>query len=160
MVRLGDRFPEGGKAEHVTRQLVPGQVLYLFCQFTHPPKEKYLVLVSVEPGPLLFVVNSRVSPFIADRPDLSKCQVMLAASDYAFLDHDSFIDCSRAISLPEDEITSQLIADLGRMRGTLSPTTRQQITRVVQAAQTISPAHKRAIELALAPGDVAVSGQD
>jgi hypothetical protein len=45
MDRLGDVFPEHEKQAHLDRQLTAGRVLYLFCEFTDPPKEKYLVLV-------------------------------------------------------------------------------------------------------------------
>lgn len=40
-----------------------------------------------------FLVNTSVHPFIQNRPDLLTCQVKIKASDYNFLDHDSFIDC-------------------------------------------------------------------
>ncbi len=150
MPKLGDSFAETDRLEHVRRQLTPGAILYLFCEFTDPSKEKYLVLVSMEPRPLFFVANSNVSKFIADRPELLKCQVRLNASQYPFLRYDSFVDCSQVIdSLDKDEIVKQLIAELGRIKGTLSETTKQQITGAAQEAKTISSTHKEAIKRAL-----------
>ncbi len=64
MGKLGDHFPPEQKQGYIDRHLVAGQVLYLFCHFTEPPKEKYLVLVCAGTEPLLFVVNSSVPPFV------------------------------------------------------------------------------------------------
>lgn len=105
---LGDFFPEGDKENYVNRHLKPGQVVYLFSHFTNPPKEKYLVIAYYGTNPLLFTINSKIHPYIASRPDLSKCQVSLRAMDYDFLDHDSYINCSKVVdSFSEDEIRRQ-----------------------------------------------------
>ena len=81
MGRLGDRFPERARREYVESHLDPGEVLYLFCPFTSPPKDKYLVLACAKPRPLLFMVNSTIHPFIASRPALRRCQVALSATE-------------------------------------------------------------------------------
>jgi len=94
---LGDLFPEHERQKYIGRHLEPGQVLFLFCKFTNPQKEKYLVVACTGKRPLLFVINSRIHPFIEKQPVLLKCQVKLSASDYDFLDHDSFVDCSKVI---------------------------------------------------------------
>jgi hypothetical protein len=146
MGRLGNLFSEADKHDYVDRHLRPGQVLYLFCQFTNPPKEKYVVLTCVGPTPLLLVINSRISPFIEHRPELLRCQVRLSASDYDFLDHDSFADCSKVIdSLDETNIRGQVLADLGRAVGELTQATKREIIKAVQDAKTISNHHKKLI---------------
>ena len=50
----------------------------------------------------------------------------------------------------EDDILAQLTSDPSRARGMVSATAREEMLRAVQAALTISPSHKEAIELALA----------
>ncbi|MBM3471639.1 MAG: hypothetical protein FJX75_00020 [Armatimonadetes bacterium] len=118
MGRLGDHFAPEDRREHVRRQLVPGQVLYLDCDFTTPPKPKYAVVVCTDPEPLLFLVNSRINPFIQRHPDLLAGQVPLKAADYPFLRHDSFLDCSEVKRFADPgEIAGQLLADLSRIRG-------------------------------------------
>ena len=97
MGKLGDFFPDEEKSQYADRQLKPGQVVFIFSGFTNPPKEKYLVIGHLGEKPLLFVINSSVHPYIQSRPDMLKCQVLLAASDYGFLDHDSYVDCSQVI---------------------------------------------------------------
>ena len=145
---LGDRFPDRQIQSYVGRCLNPGRVLYLFCGFTTPPKDKYLVLLCprVTPRPLLFFINSRIRPYIQRHPDLLNCQVLLEASHYSFLSHDSFIDCSKVIDRFDcSAIRSQLVNDIGRIKGELDRDTKREIIQVVQLARTISPHHKRLI---------------
>jgi len=149
MGKLGDRFPAEQRQAYINRHLVPGQVLYLFCGFTRPPKEKYLVLVCAGAEPLLFVVNSSVHPFIASRPELRRCQVNLSASEHPFLDHDSVINCAEVIrAADQPDMLDQLARDIGRIKGMLSEGTQKQVLAAVRKARTISAADRRAIEAA------------
>ena len=146
MGRLGNSFPKTEKNEYVNRQLKGGQVLYLFCGFTNPRKEKYLVLACPGSKPLLFIINSRIHPFVAKHPHLLKCQVKLEASDYRFLHHDSFVDCSKVIDFFHDsQIRGQILDDISRVKGELSTNSKRKIIQAVQSAKTVSPKHKRKI---------------
>jgi len=42
MPSLGNFFPQLDKEEYINKRFKPGQVLYLFSQFTRPPKENIL----------------------------------------------------------------------------------------------------------------------
>jgi hypothetical protein len=146
MGRLGDFFPKHKKQEYIDRQLKPGQVLYLQCEFINPQKDKYLVLACPGTRPLLFIINSKIPPFIEKHPDLHKCQVKLCASDYSFLDHDSFVDCAKVIDyFDESEIRQQVLDDVGRIKGELNTATRKAIIKAVHNAKSITPRHKRLI---------------
>lgn len=147
MGRLGDFFPKRKKQEYIDRQLKPGQVLYLHCEFvTKSHQDKYLVLACSGTRPLLFIINSKIPPFIEKHPDLHRCQVKLFASDYSFLDHDSFVNCAEVISyFDESEIRQQVIEDVGRIKGELNTVTRKAIIKAVQNARSIAPRHKRLI---------------
>ncbi len=150
MVRLGDAFPDDDKQDFITRQLVPGQVLYLFCDFTRPPKEKYALVAAVEPTPLLFLINSTIAAFIRSSAESVACQVALSAVDYDFLSHDSFIDCSQVFDcMTRIEIMGQLGNDVSRVKGTLTQSASKAVLSAVAMARTISGAHKRAIQQAL-----------
>lgn len=154
MGRLGDRFPPDARLAHVKRQLTPGRVLYVLCDFTTPRKYKYLVLMcpDAQPHPLLFVVNSRISDYLRKRPHLLACQVAIRAADYDWLRHDSYIDCSKVIEdLDLATITSRMVDDMNGIKGELDADTCSRIVAVVQAARTVSKNHKRAIVEALAP---------
>lgn len=150
MGRLGDQFPESSRREYADREVAPGHVVYLFCDFTRPPKEKYLVVVAVHPRPLLFVINSRVPDFVASRPHLASCQVPIRASDHPFLAHDSFINCAEVIDCIDFEaVMAQVVADTRRIKGALTAATIQCVVTAVQGAKTISPKHKAEIVAAL-----------
>ena len=118
MGNFGDFFSKKDKNKYIDRHLKDGQVLYLFCKFKNLSKEKYLVLISPGSNPLLFIINSKIHPFIAEHPHLSKCQVMLKALDYPFLDHDSYINCSEVIEwFDNSQIRKQILGDISRIRG-------------------------------------------
>lgn len=152
MSKLRDHFPRRMSREYAGRCLTSGQVLYLYSDFTNPPKEKYLILAHQGMRPLLFVINSRIGPYIASRPDLLECQIQLNASDYGFLDHDSFASCGEVIDcFTESEIKNQIVADFCRIKGELTSTTKQEIICVVQNARTINTRHKRLIVASLSP---------
>lgn len=70
-----------------------GAVLYMHCEFTTPPKNKYLVVACCEPELLVLVINSEIHPFIAKREELVDCQVDVPQADHTFLQHDSYINC-------------------------------------------------------------------
>ena len=145
----GDIFPETDRCRYVEERFVPGAVLYLWCEFTEPAKEKYVVIACAEPL-LLFVVNSCMSFLTENRPYLRKCQIGVNACDYKFLQHNSFIDCSEVIASVElDELTDQLVDQTSRIKGILERSTIEQIIDAVRNAETISNAHKAAIEQAL-----------
>ena len=105
MGAFGDFFPEKERADLAEQHLTPGEVLYLFCDFTTPPKEKYFIVASHTGRPLLFIINSEIHPYVAKRPHLNQCQVQLSVQEYDFLDHDSFANCSKVI----DDFTNCLL---------------------------------------------------
>lgn len=147
---LGNFFPQDEREDYVNRHLNPGQVVYLFSRFTNPHKEKYFVIAYYGRRPLLFAINSRIHPYIANRSDLSRCQVRLGAADYDFLNHDSYINCSEVIDFfDEDEIKQQILGELSRIKGELTQTAKREIVQAVKRARMISKWHKELIIQAL-----------
>jgi hypothetical protein len=74
------------------------------CRYTHPPKDKFVVIVCRDIEYMGFIVNSKIHPFILKRPHLLKCQVTLTNSDYGFLFHDSYLDCGRIYAFKDAEL--------------------------------------------------------
>ncbi len=153
MRKLGDHFPPEDKRAWIKQQLQAGSVFYLSCEFTHPPKDKYIVLVcpvATLPRPLLFVINSDIHPLLYRNPHTRSCQLQLNAADYDFLDHDSYVDCTNVIdSINEDAIIDQLATNVGRLKGTPNANSMSEMAEIVQRAKTIIPRHKLAIGEAL-----------
>jgi hypothetical protein len=71
----------------------PGYVYYLFCDNTKPPKNKYLVLLSLDPI-LWFFINSENCSLVQHDKSLLDRQIPLIRIPYhTFLDYDSYINC-------------------------------------------------------------------
>ena len=107
------------------------------CPHTSPVKDKFVVIVCFDGEPLGFLINSAISNFIKKRPVLLNCQIPIKSSDYWFLDHDSYIDCSRIY--PFDE----LLLDSGR--GTISENIQQQIKQAVILSPLIEKHYQKLI---------------
>ena len=150
MRTLGDHFPLEDRQEHIRSELNPGKILYLDAAFTDPPKPKYVVLACVQPKPVLLLINSRVNPNVERDPSRAGRHLRLSASDYAFLSHDSFLDCSKEYGLASDlEMTGQLVADLGRIKGDLTQADKLRVVEIIKTSPTIPPRIIKAIEMAL-----------
>ena len=153
MGTLGQHFPDEQKAQHVARNMLPGQILYLLCKFPEGPREKYLVLACTGQEPILFIVNSKPNEFILRTPELRACQVPLRRSDHAFLDHDSHINCAKPADIFDsvDEIEDQLRKDVTRIRGEITQATKADIVQAAMNSRLLTPDQKNAIAAALSP---------
>jgi hypothetical protein len=113
-----------------------------------------LLLLCADPDPWFFVVNSAIPEFCRDKPHLLDVQVKLSADDHPFLDHDSFIDCSKIItSITPDTVQGQVLSDVGRLKGRLSQSARDEVTRAVQDSKVLSNREKNRIVNALTHPD-------
>jgi hypothetical protein len=139
-------FPSEERKESFSRQFRPGLILRLFCSFTSPPKEKRLLVVSISPEPLVFVINSEINEYKRRRSDLLKQQVCLRQSDYAFLDHNSYVDCSRVRDdFTLSEIEAIVANDPRRILGNIDSATAVEIVETVNDSVTLEPRHKNRV---------------
>ncbi len=150
MSRLGDHFPLGDREDDVGRELRPGMVLYLDAAFTNPPKPKYVLLACLDPRPVVLVINSQVNPNVESDPARAGRHVKLSAADYAFLQHDSYLDCSKGYSIDCDtDVSGQLVCDLSRIKGELCCADRQSVVTTIRTSATIPMRIRKAIEAAV-----------
>ena len=150
MTSVGDWLTRDAQEEYVDSRLGSGRVLRLQCEFTNLPKIKFLVLVCWNEEPLLLVINSEVSRYYQKHSLLHSCQVLLQASEYHFLNHDSYVDCTKVVAgQVMREIRRLCLDDIGSIKGELNPDTKEKIRRAVRRAVGISEYHKKAIESAL-----------
>lgn len=113
-----------------------GAILHLYCSFTRPPKDKFLVVVCLDPKPLLVFINSKINAFVQSNPSLAQCQVLIDAENHAFLDYDSYIDCSDVCSFPYDHLEEQVETQL---KGAVSNDVLSEIGATIQKSPLISP---------------------
>ena len=120
--------------------IVPGRVLRLFCSFTVPPKEKYVVIVATTPFCLGFLFNSSPTELQKSKKHLLDELISISARDgYAFLTNPepSILDCTYAADLDFDETVAQLTQDSSRVLSLITDATRERIVEVVKESMTV-----------------------
>ncbi|WP_345996158.1 hypothetical protein [Sodalis praecaptivus] len=148
---MGDMFPRDFvKAFVKNRELSPGDVLYLHCPFTTPPKEKYLLVACCSPL-LVLIINSEVNSFIEARKELMRCQVELAQCEHEFLEWDSFVNCVEAHSaFSLEEIKEKVVANYCRIvRGRVVNYCMHEVYLAVKLSPTMQRRQKKQILEAL-----------
>ena len=120
--------------------VVPGRILRLFCSFTNPPKEKFVVVVATDPFCLGFLINSNPTSLQKTKKHLSDELISVIAQDgYAFLTNPqpSVLDCTFAADLDLDETVAQLTQDPTRVLSFITEATRKRIIEVVKESMTL-----------------------
>jgi hypothetical protein len=120
--------------------VVPGRVLRLFCTFTDPPKEKYVVIVATQPFCLGFLINSSPTELQRSKKHLRDELVSLSRADgYDFLTNPqpSVLDCTLAADFAFDEVVAQLTQDSSRVLRIITDETRANIVKVVKESMTL-----------------------
>jgi len=69
-----------------------GAVIHKHCPFTTPPKNKFLVVASIQPRLLVLLINSQINEFYF-KSGLDQFHVPVPAADHTFLNHNSFTNC-------------------------------------------------------------------
>lgn len=70
-----------------------GDILFLRCGHCIPPKNKYFVVVSIEPSPILLFVNSKLNDYVKNNPSLYPYHTSIKQSEHTFLKYDSWVNC-------------------------------------------------------------------
>jgi hypothetical protein len=152
-MRFGDAIPSAEKLKYVRQSLVPGRILHLHCNFTHPPKNKFVVLVSVKSSLRVFVINSGITEWLQARPDLRDRQITIRQQDHNYLRHDSFLNCTETIQqISIKEMEDQLIQDLCNIKDMVTAQEREAIRFAITGCRTLSKRDIDAILGELPPG--------
>lgn len=120
--------------------IVPGRVLRLFCAFTDPPKEKFVVVVAINPCCLGFLINSSATELQKSKKHLSDELISVSKADgYDFLTNPqpSILDCTFAADFDLDEMVAQLTQDPSWVHGLITDATRNRIIEVVKESMTL-----------------------
>lgn len=144
---LGDFLSEEEKWKFFTEQFQPGRILYLHCDFTTPPKPKYLLTCCIEPRPHFFIINSGINEFKRLRHNLRNLQVRIECVSHPCLSDDSYIDCSTLIdgeNIPDLE--EQVMADIGRLKDPLDQDTKTAVLLATLMATTLSAQQKALVQ--------------
>ena len=146
---VGQVLPDEAQRALLKAKIKPGCILHTFCGFINNPKNKFVVVAHIDFAEdliLAFIINSRVHPLIEKDPALKTCQVKLEKATYAFLSHDSYLNCAEVCdSLEIDDITTHLLTSPTDIRGCLSEKDLLEVIQVVHSAKTITEYDKNLI---------------
>jgi len=139
---LFDHFPPAEQDRAIADAIKVGNVLKLHCNFTTPPKDKRLILVSTKPLIGFFIINSTVNQFITRNSVLLASQIKILSEDHDFLAHDSFVACHELLTgFDYSEVERQLRGDYSRYLGRINFALRDMIIEIVSNSKTLSPEH-------------------
>jgi hypothetical protein len=137
---LGSIFPDAFKKKRITERLKPGIVIkHKAVMDDGKEHEKRYVVLSVSESTLTCVINTDLSNFIKSRAHLLNCQISVPGKNYEFLDHDSYIDCSRIRTYKTSEIISQLLAEPSWIYEKIDDPLRKKIIEAMEKSEAIDP---------------------
>lgn len=115
--------------------------------------EKRFVVVHVDEHTFTCIINSNVSAFLKNRPDMLRCQVLIPTDGHAFMDHDSHIDCSRTRTYSTAEVTNELLQKPEWILGKITASLRDEMIAAIKFAPTFSAKEASAICQSLISAD-------
>lgn len=108
------------------------------CNHAKPlPKDKYVVIVSIDKNPMGFLINSKISNWLQQRPELLVCEVVIHSDEHLPLKHDSFVDCQSIYEFFDWELT--------RREGEVSLSAKKAILKAIRDCITIERKYKNRI---------------
>lgn len=111
MSKLGDFFSDDLRKNFSQRNVKVGSVLKLKVEDTKPPKVKFFIIIgqNIEGFSLATLyINSDINFNVNFSQDLIDLQVPISKEDYNFLEHNSYVDCSKLMFKDREEIESIL----------------------------------------------------
>jgi hypothetical protein len=146
---MGQGLPENAQRVLIKAKIRAGCILHIFCDFVTPPHNKFVVVVHYdydEALVLVFLVNSHIHPLVAHNPALRASQIDLRRAEYAFLDHDSYLNCSQVFDdFDIEEVVTHLVSHPNDFKGRLSANEIQEVMQAVAASVTLSEYDKNVI---------------
>jgi hypothetical protein len=148
---LGDLFPEEFRKEFSERSVERGTVIRTHFTETNPPKIKLYVVLGASNDKIVFgvvLINSQVNPNIFRNPIVRGWHVPISSSDYDFLQHDSFVDCTQVFEKGTSELLQSVTDAPEVIVGKLHDDDFEAIKRAIKSATTIAKVTKRRFGLA------------
>lgn len=83
---------------------------------------KFFVVIGENDNELVgfFFINSWVNDFIQRKPEMAKLQFPIAQSDYNFLSHNSFLNCSALTTIDKRKLSDSIASGETTIKGQLT----------------------------------------
>lgn len=123
-----------------------GSVIYKHCDFTTPPKPKYVVVASINPRLLILLINSEINQFYTLQ-GLDQFHVPVSVADHGFLHHDSYANCVEAhTSFDYTDVRQEVIDDYNNIfKGWLTDPCLESVYHAVKNNNMIRRGHQKEI---------------
>ena len=136
---LGDYLNDEQKRLFILTKLKPGAVIYRFCDFTKPPKIKYLLVLQVQTDTVVFVINSEINRFIQSKKCLRDAQIVIDQASHSFLDYDSYIDCTDIEQIDTACLVEEIMQDLNILKEPITAELKVKVIATILDSFTLSP---------------------
>lgn len=145
MPNLGDFFPDDLKKQFVADNFKIGAVLRYGVSFTTPPKFKRSIIVGFDRQKSVLgivLINSEINPRTFPAQHLKDLHLELNEIGRDYLDHTSFVDCSKIFEQDIEEVKN-LVRDTPSVHlGALTDQDLIEVLNKIKSAKTISLATK------------------
>lgn len=123
-----------------------GSVIYTHCAFCTPPKNKYLLVVSLEPNLLVLVINSQIHQFFHTN-NTAQYHVTIPKTDHNFLRHDSYANCIDAqTAFKLEDCRQQMVENYNDFhKGWVTDDCLEKVLNAVSTQKIMRKAHKEEI---------------
>lgn len=139
--------PYGGEIMGIEENIAPGKILYLNVCMPHDDRynNKYFVVVCSDPLLFLKINTSGEQTKMGKR--FREFQFKIKQSTYTSLKYDSYLNCGTVWYgiISRDEIIEQLTNNDSRVKGELIPDHKNELIRLTEKSNSISPKHKNII---------------
>ncbi|MDP4274853.1 MAG: hypothetical protein Q8907_11305 [Bacteroidota bacterium] len=98
-------------------------------------------------------INSEINFKYINSHELRDLQYLIRKSDYDFLDHDSFIDCSKVFTEPYSKFKEALIRNAVRKKGELPASEVNKIYDLVRKSKNITGSTKKRFQRLFGTGE-------
>lgn len=105
---------------------------------------KFFVVIGEDDNELVgfFFINSWVNDFIQRKPEMAKLQFPIAQSDYSFLSHNSFLNCSSLTTIDKDKLSYSIASGETTIKGQLTNNDINAILCMVRESKLFSKIEK------------------
>jgi hypothetical protein len=143
---LSSSFPIEFRRQQISRQLKAGAVIKLIKRMDDGAlHEKRFVVVHVDEYTVTCIINSNISAFLKNKPDMLRCQVAMHVASHPFMSHNSHIDCSRMRAYATAQVIDELAQKTDWVLGNITAALRPEMIAAIKFAPTLSSAEAAAI---------------
>ena len=105
---------------------------------------KFFVVIGEANNELVgfFFINSWVNDFIQRKPEMAKLQFPIAQSDYSFLSHNSFLNCSTLTTIDKGRLSDSIASGETTIKGQLTHNDINTILCMVRGSKLFSKIEK------------------